>query len=327
MGGSYAAVEDHVGARERDATQHLRASSRRPRSRERLPGRRAHARAPRREHPSRGADRTRLASHSPRHDLGGRRRDLRSRSRIPRGPHRHRRLPLARLAATAVDRGRRPALRLPPRRSRGQRAPPPTAAARSPPSRCDGPDGHRPAGSRCRRPAGAGTVRQQHELGAQVPTPRFVFHLLSDNYISSWTTVTSPHPEARRSTAAMARESGPWGGEDDGHAGEEVDGTIDETRTDRPRCDASRHGSEDREQVRGGRQTAVGAGRGAQLADARGRVPGALARAGVDADRRARARGQDALGGARRQVPGAARGWTTADAPAAREVVARRAGP
>src|ERR1019366_3031397 len=87
--------------------------------------------------------------------------------------------------------------------------------------------------------------------------------LLSDSYTSPWTIVTSPHPEARRSTVAMVRESGPCGGEDDGRAGEEADGRDDEARPCRPRGDASWRGSEDRTQIRAGRQAAVGAGRAA----------------------------------------------------------------
>jgi len=47
--------------------------------------------------------------------------------------------------------------------------------------------------------------------------------VLSDTYFSPTTTVTSPHPEARRSSAAVGRESGSCGGEHDGRAGEEAD--------------------------------------------------------------------------------------------------------
>jgi len=87
--------------------------------------------------------------------------------------------------------------------------------------------------------------------------------VLSDSYTSPWTTVTSPHPEARRSTVTMVPESGPCGGEDDGRAGEEADGRDNEARPYRPRSDASRRGSEDRAEVRTERQAALGAGRAA----------------------------------------------------------------
>jgi hypothetical protein len=74
--------------------------------------------------------------------------------------------------------------------------------------------------------------------------------LLSDSYTSRWTTVTSPHPEARRSSGAMTRGSGPWPGEDDRRAGKEADGRDDEARPSGPRSDAGRHGSEDGAEVR-----------------------------------------------------------------------------
>jgi len=108
-----------------------------------------------------------------------------------------------------------------------------------------------------------GLTGQRSFAPARAPSSLVTGAVLSDSYTSPWTTVTSPHPEARGSAGAMGRGSGPCAGEDDRRAGEEADGRNDEAWSGRSRSDASRPGSEIRAEVRSGRQAAVGAGRAA----------------------------------------------------------------
>ena len=94
--------------------------------------------------------------------------------------------------------------------------------------------------------------------------------VLSDNWISPPTTITSPHLEAWSPVGDVL--STRWRGRrratSERRASEETDGRDEQTRTHRPSRDEGGHGSEDGAQVRRRRQAAVGAGDEPRLAHA-----------------------------------------------------------
>ena len=95
--------------------------------------------------------------------------------------------------------------------------------------------------------------------------------VLSDNYTSPPTTITSPHP-GRRDSSAWRRPSTGWRGgavaAGERRAGEEADGRAVEARAHRRRGHEGRDGPKDRAEVRGGGEAALGDGHRARLAHA-----------------------------------------------------------